>query len=421
MTELLKELIAQIDDRTTVICLDAAGQLVEVNKPFVTLSGIYMSPPFHWNCRSIVSFIAQGMNRSAGQIGPANRELETRYQTQGRERFRKEVRRSTRLAAPGRRPVGIRQQQRRLYSKDPRRPGFFSRRTLRDQELLDRIDEAAQKVNVAMSLHGHTMERFLDRRFGSIKSAFSQFEAGGIAPTLAHDLVRWTPARQRVHARIFDDLLKKSGGVPQERRAVIMGGLPGAGKTTTVGARLNLSEFVNLNADDFKELLLLRGYADEAVQLAYDQGRISLGKAISNIELPGTGLKGLNAAAVLHEESSWLYKEFSRRFIATGSNVVLDVTMGSVGSIATQITALREAGYTIEILFVDVDISTTLQRAIARWDRSGRFVPPSYIEGLTNEVWGSKNRAVFEQMKDQADSWTLFDNNFRPLEIATGP
>jgi hypothetical protein len=51
---ILKQLVAVIDRRTTVVCLHAAGQIQPVDEPFETLAGDYDAPPFHMHCRSIV-------------------------------------------------------------------------------------------------------------------------------------------------------------------------------------------------------------------------------------------------------------------------------------------------------------------------------------------------------------------------------
>lgn len=51
---LLKQVIAVIDNRTTVICLSAAGQIQPVEEPFDTLNGLFDHPPFHISCRDIV-------------------------------------------------------------------------------------------------------------------------------------------------------------------------------------------------------------------------------------------------------------------------------------------------------------------------------------------------------------------------------
>lgn len=48
-----KQLVAVIDERTTMVCLRAAGQIQPVSMPFDTLMGDMMSPPFHVHCRSI--------------------------------------------------------------------------------------------------------------------------------------------------------------------------------------------------------------------------------------------------------------------------------------------------------------------------------------------------------------------------------
>lgn len=51
---LLKQVVAVIDNRTTTVCLHAAGQIRPLNQPFDTLLGEQDEPPFHVHCRSMV-------------------------------------------------------------------------------------------------------------------------------------------------------------------------------------------------------------------------------------------------------------------------------------------------------------------------------------------------------------------------------
>jgi hypothetical protein len=51
---LRKQLLAQIDPATTMICLDCAGQIRELADPFHTLVGDFDHPPFHRWCRSVI-------------------------------------------------------------------------------------------------------------------------------------------------------------------------------------------------------------------------------------------------------------------------------------------------------------------------------------------------------------------------------
>lgn len=51
---MMRQVVAVIDERTTMTCLRAAGQVVPAGVPFEVLTGLLMDPPFHWGCRSIV-------------------------------------------------------------------------------------------------------------------------------------------------------------------------------------------------------------------------------------------------------------------------------------------------------------------------------------------------------------------------------
>lgn len=72
----LRQLVATLDDRTTPLCLHAAGQIQPWDKPFDTLGGEFMDPPFHLNCRSFVAPWVPGSVNEMRRM--ANEELQRR-------------------------------------------------------------------------------------------------------------------------------------------------------------------------------------------------------------------------------------------------------------------------------------------------------------------------------------------------------
>lgn len=71
-----KQLLAVVDSRTTMVCLDAAGQIREADEPFDTLMGELAAPPFHIHCRStVVPWIAGQISE---QRDAANAETQAR-------------------------------------------------------------------------------------------------------------------------------------------------------------------------------------------------------------------------------------------------------------------------------------------------------------------------------------------------------
>lgn len=77
-----KQVLSVIDDRTTVVCLHAAGQVRDLDEPFDTLNGLLQRPPFHWGCRSLVVPFAPGMGQQ--YRAAANAELMRRPRAERR-------------------------------------------------------------------------------------------------------------------------------------------------------------------------------------------------------------------------------------------------------------------------------------------------------------------------------------------------
>lgn len=76
----LKQVWATIDERTTNICVLAAGQIKPVDEPFDTLSGSWFQPPFHWGCRSMSVPWMRGMIND--QLHDAGIEIKRRPQSE---------------------------------------------------------------------------------------------------------------------------------------------------------------------------------------------------------------------------------------------------------------------------------------------------------------------------------------------------
>jgi len=212
----------------------------------------------------------------------------------------------------------------------------------------------------------------------------------------------WSEQRDAMHDAIIDDLYARASDVPCERRAIIAGGLPGAGKSTVLEhhAGIDKSQYLTINPDDVKEELARRDMIP-----------------------PVSGLSPMEASDLVHEESSHVAKRLARRAHADGKNVIWDITMSSRVSTEGRVNALRAQGYSwIEGVFIDVAVDISVSRADSRHREGqdsyqagdgygGRFIPTESIKAKADPEWGSCNRRTFEEVKDHFDHWQRYDNS----------
>lgn len=219
--------------------------------------------------------------------------------------------------------------------------------------------------------------------------------------TVNNNRENWTPERNKIHGAIVAETYAQAQDVPCERRAIIAGGLGGAGKTTILEnyAGIDLSRYIMINPDHYKEKLAERDLVEK---------------------IPG--LSPMETTTLVHDESSHIARRVALRAMAEGKNIIWDITLSSERS-AHRIDELRAAGYEhIAGIFVDIPIETSIARTEARHRRShdhylageglgGRYIPPEVIRRQWDEDFGTKNRQTFEMMKDRLDDWAIYDNS----------
>jgi predicted kinase len=212
----------------------------------------------------------------------------------------------------------------------------------------------------------------------------------------------WSHDRRLIHDALVESLYARAENVPNDRQAVVTGGLGGAGKTTvlTEHAGIDLRNYLMINPDLVKEEMAARGLVPEI-----------------------QGLTPMEATELVHEESSHVAKRVAHRAQADGKNVIWDITMSRAESAQDRIESLRASGYTeIDGIFVDIPVEMSLRRADGRHREGhdqyragsglgGRFVPKEMIQAQADDDWGSKNRMHFETVKDRFSSWALYDNS----------
>ena len=239
-----------------------------------------------------------------------------------------------------------------------------------------------------------------------VRDSLEKANADGLATdhlyTIDPDRQQWTPERNRIQGEIVRDLYNRASAVPCEHKALVAGGLGGAGKTTilTEQAGVDVSQDLPINPDDIKEEMARRGIVPKVA-----------------------GLSPMEASDLVHEESSAIAKQLARLAQTDGKNVIWDITMSSSASTAHRIDTLKSAGYMqIHGLFVDIPLEVSIRRTESRHreghDRyrageglGGRFVPHEVIRGQADPEWGSRNRKTFEEMKGRFDNWVIYDNS----------
>lgn len=249
-----------------------------------------------------------------------------------------------------------------------------------------------------------------DEQF-SARTSLVEKMVGGQRHTLSTDKTHttgpgaWTPERDRLHREIAEHLYAKSDHVPRDGKAVIAGGLGGAGKTTvlTKHAGVDTSQYMTINPDDIKEELAQRGMIP-AVPGAPD-------------------LSPMERAALVHEESSRIAHLMADRAYAEKRNLIWDITMSSESSVKSRVKALDRAGYTEVVgVFVDIPVETSVERAMARYRRGvdqylsgsgfgGRYVPPNIIRAQKTSTGATINRTVFEDVRKGFTQSYVYDNS----------
>lgn len=188
--------------------------------------------------------------------------------------------------------------------------------------------------------------------------------------------MEYTMERHLAQQEIIEDVLKAHDKVPCEGKAVLSGGMGGAGKTTVLTRYLGMdtSQYITVNPDDIKEIMAERGMIPTL-----------------------RGLTPMECSTLAHQEASYISSLIMKRAIAEKRNIILDGTMASMKSMRRITGQLRDGGYHMSAVFVDITPETSQKRATSRYQRGmskyttsregqgGRILPASVNQGNTPE------------------------------------
>lgn len=220
--------------------------------------------------------------------------------------------------------------------------------------------------------------------------------------TLGGDGLTYTPERAAQQKAVLGELLDRYRSVPAERKAILSGGLGGAGKSTVLGrfAGVDQSQYATVNPDDIKEAMVRHGMTPKV-----------------------KGLTPMEAATLFHEESTFIAQTLLATLRAQHKNIIFDSSMSWLPHLSGNLDKFKSAGYSVRAVFVDIPVEVSAQRALSRHregleqyrrgedDIGGRYMPPYVIRHSASKHGGSINKENFEALKPRFDSWEIWDNS----------
>lgn len=192
-----------------------------------------------------------------------------------------------------------------------------------------------------------------------------------------------------VHAPIIADALKARPPGPGEQKTVIMTmGGPGSGKSSIMKG-VDESRFVTVDPDAVRTKLP-----------EYKQA--TQGDTVYR-----------NAAAMTHEEASYISKQILSKAIQNGQHVIVDGTGASADSMLAKMKQFKDAGYHVHLSFAHLnDVEEAVKRVESRAEKTGRYVPESFVRSAYKSI--PKN---FGKISAAADTFAVYDTSRKDAAV----
>ncbi|MFZ4843982.1 zeta toxin family protein [Mycetocola saprophilus] len=199
-----------------------------------------------------------------------------------------------------------------------------------------------------------------------------------------------TSARRELHQRLIAEQIDAAPNVEAERKAIVLAGPPGAGKSTRLNEILGAQrdKYLVIDADEFKQGLLHEALDDGTYESWIKP------EQIHERQRAGERFFPLELASLVHEESSMLAGKLRETALGQGTNIVVDTVLSSDASAQALGRQLTAAGYSVEVIDVEVPFEISESRIAQRWQQSyesalksgdglgGRWVPSEYARGV---------------------------------------
>jgi len=193
----------------------------------------------------------------------------------------------------------------------------------------------------------------------------------------------YTPEREALHTLIKEYFTVGTTSV-REPESYLMGGGSGAGKSTLrySGKMQSVpNNMVDVNCDDIKGLLP---------------------EFMDSVEK-----KDPTLATFVHGESVYLARELTRESVSQDKNILLDAT-GNTGlsNIRKTIERVGNGGTRpVYANYVSCSTELALERNLARFDRTGRMIPPTYVANVHSHVSQLLPIVAAEGLFDTLNVW----------------
>jgi predicted ABC-type ATPase len=220
-----------------------------------------------------------------------------------------------------------------------------------DQSGLRRIDLQAQSI----------IEQYI-KKTPNTKSMYFNQQTG-----------QYTIQRLALHQKIIDELLHNRPCVNKKQAiALFTAGLAGSGKTTFLKKNItDINQYVHIDADKIRE------------------------------KLPE--YKGWNAINTQDEVTDIINNVFNHLEKHCENNIIYDGSLVGQKYIDTAIH-LKKLGYKIYLVYLQIPITVAKERALKRYQKTGRYVSANFIIYVSQHIANS-----FAKMEPYLDGYIIVD------------